>query len=86
MRKVMAHALLTRQGLQSHRSIPWVNPMSQPLTHKPNPHSDGEKANTPDKHRNDKARWKEHDQPEAPRKDRPDPEKDYPDAREGVPR
>jgi len=56
------------------------------MTHKPNPHSDGEKANTPDKHRNGEARWKDHDQPEAPRTDRPDVEKDYPDARDGVPR
>ncbi|MCR6628327.1 hypothetical protein [Pseudoxanthomonas japonensis] len=60
--------------------------MSRPMTQKPNPHSDGEKANTPDKHRNDKARWKDHDQPDAPRTGRPDPDQDYPDARDSVPR
>ncbi|MEA5668473.1 hypothetical protein VA603_13070 [Stenotrophomonas sp. MH1] len=27
--------------------------------------SDQDKANTPDKHRNDKARWKDHDMPDA---------------------
>lgn len=27
--------------------------------------SDQDKANTPDKHRNDNARWKDHDMPEA---------------------
>jgi len=60
--------------------------MSRAPTHTPNPHSDGQKANTPDRHRNDGAHWKEHDQPEAPRTGRPDPEKDYPDAREKAPR
>ena len=52
------------------------------------PHSDGEKANTPDKHRNDKATWKDHDQPDIPHEDKEprDPEQDYPDARETVPR
>lgn len=60
--------------------------MTQPLTHKPNPHSDGEKANTPDKYRNDKAHGKEHDQPDDPRTDGPDPERDYPGARGSVPR
>ena len=60
--------------------------MSRPMTQKPNPHSDGEKANTPDKHRNDRARWKDHDQPDDPRTGRPDPDQDYPDARDSVPR
>ncbi|WP_394695227.1 hypothetical protein [Pseudoxanthomonas japonensis] len=60
--------------------------MSRPMTQKPNPHSDGEKANTPDKHRNYKARWKDHDQPDAPRTGRPDPDQDYQDARDSVPR
>lgn len=60
--------------------------MTQSLTHKPNPHSDGEKANTPDKYRNDKAHGKEHDQPDDPRTDGPDPERDYPGARDSVPR
>lgn len=60
--------------------------MSRPMTQKSNPHSDGEKANTPDKHRNDKARWKDHDQPDDPRTGRPDPDQDYPDARDSVPR
>ena len=52
------------------------------------PHSDGEKANTPDKHRNDKATWKDHDQPDIPHEDKEprDPEQDYPDARDTVPR
>lgn len=60
--------------------------MTQPLTHKPTPHSDGETANTPDKYRNDKAHGKEHDQPDDPRTDGPDPERDYPGARDSVPR
>jgi hypothetical protein len=60
--------------------------MSSPRTPAPNPHSDGQKANTRDKHRNDDAHGKEPDQPEAPRTGRPDPEKDYPDTREKVPR
>jgi len=55
-----------------------------PIT--PNRHSDEAKAHTPDKLRNDNARWKDHDQPDEPRKGRPDPERDYPDARESVPR
>ena len=53
---------------------------------RPNEHSDAAKPDTPDKYRNDKARWKEHDQPDAPRTDRPDPEQDYPGARDSVPR
>lgn len=52
----------------------------------PNHHSDEAKAHTPDKLRNDNARWKDHDQPDEPRTGRPDPELDYPDARESVPR
>lgn len=53
-----------------------------------NPHSDGEKANTPDKHRNDDATWKDHDQPDIPHEDKEprDPDRDYPDARDTVPR
>ena len=51
-----------------------------------NPEGDQAKSHTPDKLRNDKARWKDHDQPDTPRKDGPDPERDYPDAREGVSR
>lgn len=53
-----------------------------------NPHSDGEKANTPDKHRNDEATWKDHDQPDIPHEDKEprDPNRDYPDARDTVPR
>jgi hypothetical protein len=50
------------------------------------PESDQAKAQTPDKLRNDKARWKDHDQPDPPRRNPPDPERDYPDARESVPR
>ena len=52
----------------------------------PNRESDEAKARTADKLRNDKARWKDHDPPDEPRDGRPDPEKDYPDARESVPR
>lgn len=45
-----------------------------------NPHSDGQKAHTADRLRNDKARWKEHDQPDVPRgTGRRNPERDYPD-------
>ena len=53
---------------------------------RPNEHSDAAKPDTPDKYRNDKARWKDHDQPDDPRSDRPDPERDYPDAGTAVPR
>ena len=52
----------------------------------PNQHSHTSKAQTPDTLRNDKARWKDHDQPEAPRDGRPDPDRDYPDAGVGAPR
>ena len=53
-----------------------------------NPHSDGEQANTPGRHRNDNATWKDHDQPDIPHEDKAprDPDKDYPDARDTVPR
>lgn len=45
-----------------------------------NPHSDSQKSHTPDKLRNDHAKWKEHDQPDVPRgTGRRDPERDYPD-------
>lgn len=54
--------------------------------HTPNPESDQAKDATPSKLRNDKARWKDRDQPDPPRKHPPDPERDYPNAREGVPR
>lgn len=60
--------------------------MNKPDTPQPNPHSDHAKGDTPDKHRNDKARWKDRDQPDTPTTGRPDPERDYPDAREGVPK
>ncbi|SDQ66892.1 hypothetical protein SAMN05428982_2039 [Pseudoxanthomonas sp. CF385] len=86
MERASPHALITGPALQSRRRHAQVITMSQPLTHKPNPHSDGQKAHTPDKHRNDKAQWKDHDQPDEPRTDRPDPEKDYPGARESVPK
>ena len=52
---------------------------------RPNPHSDEAKAHTPDRLRNDRARWKDHDQPDEPRSGRPDPERDYPDATVGSP-
>lgn len=54
--------------------------------HRDNPESDRARPFTPDRLRNDKALWKDHDQPDAPRDNRPDPEKDYPDARESAPR
>ncbi|MCL6710983.1 hypothetical protein M8R20_28695 [Pseudomonas sp. R2.Fl] len=45
-----------------------------------NPDSDEQKAHTADRLRNDKARWKEHDQPDVPRgTGRRNPERDYPD-------
>ncbi|WP_372018111.1 hypothetical protein [Pseudoxanthomonas sp. 10H] len=50
-----------------------------------NAHSDQGKAHTPDRHRTESARWKDHDQPDEPRDGRPDPEQDYPDARVGSP-
>ncbi len=34
--------------------------------------SDQDKANTPDKHRNDNARWKDHDMPDAKHNARPE--------------
>ncbi len=34
--------------------------------------SDQDKANTPDKHRNDKAQWKDHDMPDAEHNARPE--------------
>lgn len=56
------------------------------MKHKPapaqrgNPHRDQQKAHTADRLRNDRARWKEHDQPDVPRgTGRRDPERDYPD-------
>ncbi len=60
--------------------------MTQTPEHRPNEHGDRGKPNTPDRFRNDKARWKEHDQPDDPRDNQPDPERDYPDAEAGVPR
>ncbi|KAF1690292.1 hypothetical protein [Pseudoxanthomonas koreensis] len=53
---------------------------------RPNPESDLSKPPATDRLRNDKARWKDHDQPDDPRDNRPDPENDYPGARESVPR
>lgn len=50
------------------------------------PNRDQEKALTPDKLRNDKARWKDRDQPDQSDDNLPDPERDYPDARDSVPR
>nr|WP_295374789.1 hypothetical protein [Pseudoxanthomonas sp.] len=45
-----------------------------------NPEGDQQKAHTPDRLRNDRARWKDHDQPDVPRgTGRRDPERDYPD-------
>lgn len=49
---------------------------------RPNEHSDAAKPDTPDKYRNDKARWKEPVPPEP--EGRPDPERDYPDAQDTV--
>ena len=56
------------------------------MKHKPapaqreNPHGGQQKAHTADRLRNDRARWKEHDQPDVPRgTGRRDPERDYPD-------
>ncbi|WP_144409236.1 hypothetical protein [Pseudoxanthomonas suwonensis] len=51
-----------------------------------NRRSDEAKAIGPDKLRNDKALWKDHDQPDTRHPQRPDPEKDYPDAGVAVPR
>ncbi|MCH2091010.1 MAG: hypothetical protein MK141_05445 [Pseudoxanthomonas sp.] len=51
---------------------------------RPNEHSDAAKPDTPDKYRNDKARWKEPVPPEATPEGRPDPERDYPDAQDTV--
>lgn len=51
---------------------------------RPNEHSDAAKPDTPDKYRNDKARWKEPVPPEATPEGRPDPECDYPDAQDTV--
>ncbi|WP_374012119.1 hypothetical protein [Pseudoxanthomonas koreensis] len=50
-----------------------------PRTPEHNPESDQAKAFTPDRLRNDKARWKDRDQPDDP-PDGPDPDRDYPDA------
>jgi|GEM_PF-6720739 len=45
-----------------------------------NHESDQKKPHTPDKIRNDKATWKDHDQPDVPRgTGERDPERDYPD-------
>ena len=60
--------------------------MNRTLKHQDNAHSDSAKADTPDKHRNDIARWKDHDQPEDTDSPKPDPERDYPGARDKVPR
>lgn len=80
------HLLVTRGGVQSQPPITTVATM-QP-DNPSNPHSDGEQANTPDRHRNEKATWKDHDQPDIPHEDKAprDPHKDYPDARDTVPR
>jgi hypothetical protein len=57
-----------------------------PPATRPNRRSDEAHVPAADKLRNDKARWKDHDQPDDPRSDRPDPEHDYPDAGTSVPR
>ena len=59
--------------------------MNTPTRTRPNRHSDEAKARTADTLRNDRARWKDHDQPDEPRTGRPDPEHDYPDAQAGSP-
>ena len=51
---------------------------------RPNEHSDAAKPDTPDKYRNDKARWKEPVPPETTPEGRPDPERDYPDEQDTV--
>lgn len=57
-----------RAGRAIEASNAWVMPMNP--VNPSNPHSDGEKANTPDRHRNDKATWKEHDQPDTPHEEK----------------
>lgn len=52
----------------------------------PRTNRDQDKTVSPDKLRNDKAKWKQPDQPDPPRRNPPDPETDYPDAEVGVPR
>lgn len=59
--------------------------MKRTPTHRDNAHSDSAKADTPDKHRNEKARWKDHDQLQDRDSQKPDPERDYPGARDAVP-
>ena len=51
----------------------------------PNRRSEQARPGTPDRLRNDHARWKDHDQPDVPRGGRPDPDRDYPDAEVGAP-
>lgn len=47
--------------------------------HNSNPESDQQKAHTPDRLRNDRAKWKEPDQPDDPEAGkRRNPERDYP--------
>ena len=60
--------------------------MNRTRTHRDNAHSDSAKADTPDKHRNEKARWKDHDQLQDRDSPKPDPEQDYPGAQDAVPR
>jgi hypothetical protein len=60
--------------------------MNRTRTHRDNAHSDSAKADTPDKHRNEKARWKDHDQLQDRDSPKPDPEQDYPGAHDAVPR
>lgn len=60
--------------------------MNRTPAHQDNAHSDAGKADTPDKFRNDKARWKDHDMPDDRDGHKTDPERDYPDAGEGTPR
>lgn len=52
----------------------------------PRTNRDQDKTVSPDKLRNDKAVWKAPDQPDPPRRNPPDPDRDYPGARESVPR
>lgn len=57
--------------------------MHGPPTSRDNRQSDPQKSDTPDKHRNDKAQRKAPDQPDhTGGRERRDPEKDYPDARD----
>lgn len=60
--------------------------MNRTPEHRDNPESDGAKPHTPDTIRNPSGIGKDKDQPETPTEAWPDPERDYPDAGQGVPR